>query len=253
MDERKSSPWKLQTDSALLVCGPLAGELFLSKAGAQLGITAWHGRPVTHRLPVLHTGFADRDQKPLRIADCYVRGDDLVATFDKTGTDRLAPQYYWRAALDSVRSIVRIELILSVQSDLLDSQPQSTVVSFAPAGRWFIRPDLRNGRWLECSSDFKLQRQRSDSPEQLCVFRDEENGLSYVQMVHPSDFVSLHVEMIIANRYKKIDALLFPEHLEKGVIRRGRICGWFMPTENDLETAVELAREFVNEPPPLTA
>jgi hypothetical protein len=48
-------------------------------------------------------------------------------------------------------------------------------------------------------------------------------------------------------------AKLFPEHLEKGVIRRGRVCGWFMPAENDLETAVALARQFVAEPLPLTA
>ena len=48
-------------------------------------------------------------------------------------------------------------------------------------------------------------------------------------------------------------ATLFPERLEKGVIRRGRVCGWFMPVENDLETAVRLARAFVEEPLPLTA
>jgi hypothetical protein len=46
--------------------------------------------------------------------------------------------------------------------------------------------------------------------------------------------------------------MLFPERLEKGVIRLARICGWFMPAENDLATAVELAKRFVAEPPPLT-
>ena len=67
-------------------------------------------------------------------------------------------------------------------------------------------------------------------------------------MVHPTDFVSARLQ-----HTRHVETTLFPEHLEKGVIRRGRICGWFMPAENDLDTAVELAREFVNEPPPLTA
>ena len=74
--------------------------------------------------------------------------------------------------------------------------------------------------------------------------------MSYAHMVHPSDFVSMRLKVAL---YAGVaESQLFPEHLEKGVIRRGRICGWFMPLENDLQTAVELARQFVNEPLPLT-
>jgi hypothetical protein len=71
-------------------------------------------------------------------------------------------------------------------------------------------------------------------------------------MVHPLDF-SAGAKSGIGRPQADVRWQLFPEHLEKGVIRRGRICGWFMSVENDLETAVQLAREFVNEPPPLTA
>ena len=50
----------------------------------------------------------------------------------------------------------------------------------------------------------------------------------------------------------RITSKLFPERLEKGVIRRGRICAWFLPREADLAIAAELFRRFVSQPPPLT-
>ncbi|MDZ4820284.1 MAG: hypothetical protein SGJ20_15060, partial [Planctomycetota bacterium] len=66
-----------------------------------------------------------------------------------------------------------------------------------------------------------------------------------------TDFASAEVAMD-EDQPLILSTTLFPDRLEKGVIRRGRICGWFMPVENDLATAAQLAREFVAEPPPLT-
>ena len=72
--------------------------------------------------------------------------------------------------------------------------------------------------------------QRSESAEHLFVFRRADLGLSYAEMVHPSDFVSAYT----APRMSPSTRSFFPERLEKGVIRRGRICGWLLPSENDL-------------------
>jgi hypothetical protein len=71
-------------------------------------------------------------------------------------------------------------------------------------------------------------------------------------MVHPSDFVTAQVQWNESGS-PMVSATLFPESLEKGVIRRARLSGWFLPAENDLQAAVELAKRFVNEPLPLTA
>jgi len=71
-------------------------------------------------------------------------------------------------------------------------------------------------------------------------------------MVHPSDFAGASVALD-GRQPMVVNSTLFPERLEKGVIRRGRICGWLMPVENDLATATILARSFVDEPLPLTA
>ena len=79
----------------------------------------------------------------------------------------------------------------------------------------------------------------------------------YAQILHPSDFESIELRYQLhdvkgAFTAWHIKSLLLHQPLEKGVIRRARICGWFMPAENDLQTAVELARRFVDEPLPLT-
>jgi hypothetical protein len=88
----------------------------------------------------------------------------------------------------------------------------------------------------------------------LFVFRKSEQDFSYAELVHPTDFHSAVVNEGCGpfEESGPLRAQLFPERLEKGVIRRARICGWFMPAENDLETAVTLAKRFVDEPLPLT-
>src|SRR5262249_34795223 len=94
--------------------------------------------------------------------------------------------------------------------------------------------------------------QTSTSHEQLFVFRNPRLGLSYAQLVHPSDLAATEIVADAICGLWGVKATLFPEHLEKGVIRRARICGWFMPVEGDLEMASALARQFVDEPLPLT-
>ena len=140
-------------------------------------------------------------------------------------------------------------MILSMQTDLLDSDPQATVTSTAVGSEFLYANSLSN------PSLASLEEQafdRDTSPENLFLMRDIRGDLSYAEMVHPSDFVSAEIFYDEDDQPCAVQSTLFPERLEKGVIRRARICGWFMPVENDLETAVELARQFVDEPLPLT-
>jgi hypothetical protein len=120
-----------------------------------------------------------------------------------------------------------------------------------------VRSCLRNAKLFhtdrtgEALKDLANQKHlflNRDSTQHLIVFRHATLGLSYAEMVHPTDFVMAEADG--GQCYAR--STLFPERLEKGVIRRGRVCGWFLPTENDLATAVELASQFVDEPLPLT-
>jgi hypothetical protein len=241
--------WTLGEDSASLHCGALEGRVTFDDAGVRFVTDRWQRQPC-NQFRVLATGGPSHRAPNLQIDERYVRGGDLVMTYEKTGPHRLAPQIYWRASI-SIASTARLEMVLSMQTDLLDSRPHSTVCSVALKSKLFHAEGLIESRFEEIASGadpFDCSR----ATEHLFVFRNEELGLSYAEMVHPSDFVSVALHRDQERRPWMLESTLFPERLEKGVIRRGRICGWFLPAENDLAVAVELAKRFVDEPLPLT-
>jgi hypothetical protein len=104
--------------------------------------------------------------------------------------------------------------------------------------------------FAECNANQWLN--AADSPTNLVVLRHDLLGISYAEIVHPSDLDSLQLVLRQDGRAGAKSVLFQKPQLEKGVIRRARICGWFLPAENDLAVAVELARQFIEEPFPLT-
>ena len=220
--------------------------------GVRFLVATWHGFPSDAFGALITAGPGPRPPV-IEIKERYVRGCDYVATYAKSAAFPVAPQFYWRAALHESLSAVQIQMILSVQTDLLDSHPEASVNSVAIESRLFHAGKLQVDDFEEVTDSTSLPASnRSDSREQLFVFRNESLGLSYAQMVHPSDFVSAELQLD-ASRPPLVSSTLFPEFLEKGVIRRARISGWFLPAEDDLATAVALAKQFVAEPLPLTA
>lgn len=241
--------WRIEGNGAGLECGPLRAFAVSAVENPGLIVRNWNGQTVSC-VAVLCSRGPEQRSESLEVADRFVRGTDFVECCNSIGPHRIVPHIYWRASFDESHSAARIELVLSAQTELLDSVPTWTVISFVGRAKRFCISDLKQQRCQDISDSAKAF-DASISPEHLFVFRIESLGLSYAQMVHPSDFVSANAKFD-GNQPFKVESTLFPEHLEKGVIRRGRICGWFMPAENDLQTAVELARQFVDEPLPLT-
>jgi hypothetical protein len=146
-------------------------------------------------------------------------------------------------------------LIVSVQTNLLDSDPSILATSVLP---------------IECilrlqgpaADQFELLSIDDPTPQPatpagdagLLLFRLAGGRLSYVEMVHPADFcgVSVTVEDALKH-WVRSSFQLFPERLEKGVIRRARLRGCFLPRNGDRTGAVTLYREFAASAPPLTA
>jgi hypothetical protein len=244
--------WQLEGDAACLSCGPLRARVELDGLGTRLVVSTWRGE-LSDAFGALITAGPGPRPKVLTVAERYIRGHDYVASYAATSDYPVVPHFYWRAKFHAALSAVQIEMILSVQTNLLDSQPEANVASFALEARLFHSRDLTAPQFEELSANSAQTRfGRARSPQHLFVFRNENLGLSYAQLVHPSDFVATEVNWK-ESRLWVVNSTLFPESLEKGVIRRGRICVWFLPAENDLENAVELARQFVDEPLPLTA
>ena len=243
--------WKLEGPRGSLACGPLQGAAKAGPLALKFLVERWHGHPIDGFSVLNSAGPADRTQA-LVLAEAYVRGNDLVFQYEKIPPHNVAPLVYWRASCDAAQHAVRVEMIVSVQTDLLHSVPQFPVTSSVMNAELWHSAELAPNRFqrLEQRANSTPLR-HEESATHLFVFRSAKLGLSYAEMVHPSDFVWSQ-PVVAKDEPVAVTSSLFPEHLEKGVIRRGRICGWLLPCENDLALAVELARQFIYEPLPLT-
>lgn len=246
----RSAEWRIEGDVGCLSCGPLAARVEADGRGVRLLVATWHGTPSDAFGAMITAGPGPRPPI-IELQERYVRGCDFVAAYARSEEYRVAPQFYWRAAWHAAFSAAQIQMIVSVQTDLLDSQPEASVNSFAIESRMFEASVLSADAFLEVKNSKALSAASDPAREHLVVFRNEALGLSYAQMVHPSDFVAAEMRSE-EGRPPLVSSLLFPESLEKGVIRRARISGWFLPAENDLPAAVELAKQFVDEALPLT-
>jgi len=247
-----AAEWRIEGDACWLSCGPLSGRVEADELGVRFLVATWRGFPSDAFGALITAGPGPRPPV-IEIKERYVRGCDFVATYAKSTEFPVAPQFYWRAALHESLAAVQIQMILSVQTDLLDSHPEASVNSFALESRLFHASTLRAEAFREVAAVTPpAPVDHNASREHLFVFRNESFGLSYAQMVHPTDFVTAEIHSNASHPWL-VDSTLFPEFLEKGVIRRARISGWFLPAENDLAAAVQLAKQFVEEPLPLTA
>jgi hypothetical protein len=159
---------------------------------------------------------------PLRrseLADCYVRGNDLVATYHETEQRSYRIQLYWRFVAED--DCFGFEFIPSVQTSKLACAPGFSIITV-----WNSPPLLQR--------------------DTVHVFPITTTDWSFVEMAHPSNLDAT------SDDAARIAYALFPGQLEKGVIRRARIRGLFLPTPNVQETAVRLHQQFVESAPPLT-
>lgn len=237
--------WRLDGDAAALKCGPLTGRLQLNDLRLGWLDLAWRGRSCA-AFEVLRTIVAP----DTRVVESYVRYADLVVNYTQSAACAVAPQFYWRARYITETDAVAIETIVSLQTNLLESLPSSMIRSLAKNARLFHAPRLDAGAFTLRSENHLLS--AVESQTHLVVLRHESLGISYAEMVHPSDFESLLLKFQADDHSGTFSILFQKPHLEKGVIRRARICGWFLPAENDLAVAVELAKQFIDEPLPLT-
>lgn len=158
--------------------------------------------------------------------ECFVRDVDLVLRFPPRNTDLVSYEAYFRACTDGRG----LELILSAQTQLLESKPETKVTSMFPS-----------------SSVISLPKSSiSEQPVQYFLVRPTEpNSLSVLLITHPSDFYRAAVDA------DEIAFWVFPDSLEKGVIRRARFQMRLLQRASDEELAVEAFAETQLVPPPL--
>lgn len=229
--------WSLDGNTAELSCGNLSGHIDAAQPNEGLrGLAIAGVQHATDLLCVYRADAAEEKSWPLPLAEAYVRGNDLVASYEATEDWPFSPQLYWQAnslrAIDGV--LASVSLLVSVQTHLLDTCPQIGVASQLPCGEAFLVSTSGSGR--PRAERFDPTHSISSTNEDCCVVsRFPDVALSYVEIMLAGDFhtVSLHPDASSA----ALEWRLFAEFLEKGVIRRARVHTAILPRENDIEIA----------------
>ena len=153
-----SAAWKLDANTARLAGPDWSASVDISRP--EQGI-AWG--PQSNQASELGTieprflsvWLGNQSPSAPRNADAYVRGRDLVVTYDEVPPNSLRARVYWRALAtsDFVRDshadvIAAFDLILSVNTSLLDNNPLSTARSTIwPATEAFQLSNDGTGRY----------------------------------------------------------------------------------------------------------
>ncbi len=185
--------------------------------------------------------------------ESYLRGDDLVATYAEVEGANIGAQLYWRVLSQRHgMAIPALELVVSAQTSLLTSDPTIQLASQLPICpvTWLVDEDRMEYQPVEGSPEVTYSATDGCS---LFLFRPAGLSVSYAEFVHPSDFVSAKLagSDVDAGRLH-LTRQLIPESLEKGVIRRSRARGVFVPRAEDKMLATQCYQEFARSAPPLT-
>lgn len=166
-----------------------------------------------------------------RLVEAFVRGDDLIATY-REGPEQVRVQCYWRQLSPPCPGVFGgLEWIVAVQTLSLDCRPELAVSTRFPAGTTLAASSASGG-----ASSW--------------VFRPANVELSYVELVYPADWGGSQVD---SQQDATLVSRLRLERMEKGVIRSCRVRGWWVTRDGDAALAAQLAAEFFDSPPPLTA
>ncbi len=249
--------WHLDENKAVLKSPTFAIEIDIHapQSGAvlnQANGTAWRGGNLLR----IHSKSSDEVGDP-KCESVHRRGPDLVVDYRMSKVPEFTWQVYWRALtdLDSPTVLGGVELILSVQTELLDSDPRMLVESRLNDSRVF---HIESGghapvEAIEVAAS-DIQSPVKLNPPGILLTRPYEASCSYLELVHPSDFIDVEIVRTSPDASEFTSRFtMFEAPLEKGVIRRGRLRALLLPRQADTDAARSCYQQFVAAPIPLTA
>jgi len=169
------------------------------------------------------------------VQEAYVRENDLIVRYEQSGDDLFTFQLNWRVLPTDVLSALAIELWISVQTTLLDTHPKIDVRSRAAGAMWH---------------DLTLNDLSIEKSDTTAIGLFKKAGVTSMLMIHPSD---AHQSKRVRDRSEDFTVRMFGEFMEKGVIRRARLCFFSVPGELSRHTMINQYRAFIDSPLPLTA
>jgi hypothetical protein len=218
--------WQPTAAAANLACGSMQAAINPLSPASGLAHGSYGGVSLE---PSTFLGVEIAVDHPAGLTECYQRGGDFIARYAQTDERPFAVLLYWQAGLLDFGGVAypHVDLIVSVETSLLDSRPLLAATS---------RLDAAIDETI-CGDGFLLARFGNAA-------------LSYAEMCHPDDAIAASVETS-GDRFAW-KTWLFGQPLEKGVILRSRLRGLFVPRANDERIARRALAEFAASAPPLT-
>jgi hypothetical protein len=242
-----TASWSFCNPIAQVRCGELSGQIDVAHPDCGLRPESAEQLCPGGQLLIIRRSHGDQSSSgigignvaawPLALSEAYVRGDDLIASYEPREDWPFSPQIYWRAKdLPSIDGVCgALSVLVSVQTHLLDTWPRITIQSCLACDE-LLHITTSNGS----TADTKLLDANCvlrPSIDQSClVHRLAGMPLSYIEIMPASDFQELRVEGSRAGGWRS-EWELFGEFLEKGVIRRARLQAAVVARANDLELA----------------
>jgi hypothetical protein len=248
------SPWRLQRRQATLHLGPLQARVDLDHPAAGIGELTLSGRPISGAR-ILGLVLPPGAENHNRFVEAYLRGNDLIATYAEPAQPALRWQIYWRAVSERFpNALAAVEAIVSVQTGLLDSQPELTLRSDLPTDRATSWRATADDRFESTAIQAPLARDVVAAEDGWACFSCDlrEAGGAYVEMVHPDDFNASTLTLAGESTGTTLDHALFDQRLEKGVILRSRILSLFLAEQPTASAIAGFRQTFVDEALPLT-
>lgn len=189
--------------------------------------------------------------------EAVVRGDDLIVQSRESSEPPFSWQVSWRAST-APQEVVLLDMIVSVQTQHLESFPRLSICSELPGGKiWSVGSD---GNAMQLRDDQQMvdsvnSTEVTDECAGCVVLQMADCDWSYAEMNRPGvgqgGDESWKINCSDRGRYL-IRRPLGGDFLEKGVLRRWQVRGAFLPRQNDLALAAASLRQLSAEQPPLS-
>jgi len=247
---QEANIWTLEGQSAWLTYGETRGRVDLTRP--DLGMQDLRFDAAAIAGPLLAISPSDRlSTWPATLTDTYVRGTDLVATYAGSEAWPYAPQIYWsQEKVDGREVLAALALVISIQTDLLDTHPRIVVRSALQADE-ILLVSVAGDDLLVDSHVAGVQSIDSGTTTCGLIWRLPGGHLSYTEIMPTSDFCQLEISGESGGKAQSRWEL-FSEFLEKGVIRRARLQSLVVPQENDVQLVAERCQAIERGSLPLT-
>lgn len=192
--------------------------------------------------------------------EVYSRQSDLIVRYGQGPSEQFSYQLDWRLLEPPAPFAAAIELWLSVQTNLLDTQPELEIVCNASPGlRWSIFEHHQLAPNSESPASESPATVAPRGPAALLCSSPADSGPAVAQglwLIEPTD--QCHARRCSEDDQAEQCLRLFGHFMEKGVIRRARM-RFLLAAPLDSQSAITQEQviaaycDFANSPLPLTA